>query len=85
VAEQPPSVPVKVVVGITRNAAVVMPPVGVTGNGRLITLCFDLVGPATASPLVFTDNLVGYDSGGTAPANQVITASDFYGGTITVR
>jgi hypothetical protein len=84
VSAQPSTAPNSVVVGVTRNAAAIDPDVGVTGRGRIITLCFDLVGPGN-SLMVFTGNLAGYNSGGTAPGNVVLDASDFIGGTVTVQ
>lgn len=87
VTPQPPTAPDSVVVGVTRNSAVVTG--GVTGNGRLITLCFDLVAPATNSPVTFGGaNLVGFNSTGTDPANPAHVAldpADFIGGTVTVQ
>lgn len=84
---QPAASPDSVVVGITRNAAVVTG--GVTANGTLITLCFDLVAPATASPVTFGGaSLVGLNSLGTDPNNPLhvaIKPDDFTDGKITVE
>lgn len=81
-------------VGLTRNSD----EVGLTGvdgcstgcggaanRGALMTLCFDLVGAAEGSPIVFTGTLAGFDPFGTDPGNVVVPASGFVGGVVSVQ
>ena len=80
--DQPPGIASSVIVGLTRNRDTA--PTGVNGGpGKVATVCFDLVGPATASIIRFTPNRRGQDSTGADVIPDLDT--HWLGGTITVQ
>lgn len=76
-----PGVADRVVVGLTRRDDVVA--TGVSGDGKIATICFTLLTPATAAPVSFVSNRVGED-----PAGVDVIPDDpafWLGGAITVE